>query len=310
MRGGSPVAPVEIVTFAPSPAPLSTPRVHSAWWFHNPVRNEKRYLFLSQEGAVGNGSSVGDIKVVDVADLANPREVAFYHLEGAGPHNFWMDEPRQILYAAYYNAGVVALDVSGTLQGDLGNRELARVQEGGPGNTFVWGVMLAAGRLYASDMRSGLWQLNPGTLVPMAGGNNVPERWGSELWIRGSYGYTGTWNNRVGVTVGNIIKIWGLSSSGAPALADSVAIEGITAITDVEVSDDGELLMASTEGLVRQGIFWFRLDDPRRPRLVGQVLVLNGVHTATFARIDGKLYAFAARNPPDPALDIYDLSKL
>ena len=49
-----------------------------------------------------------------------------------------MDEPHQILYAAYYSAGVVALDVSGTLQGDLGGRELARVQVGGPGNTFVW----------------------------------------------------------------------------------------------------------------------------------------------------------------------------
>ena len=42
MRGGLPASPVEIVTFAPSPAPLATPRIHSAWWFHNPVRNEKR----------------------------------------------------------------------------------------------------------------------------------------------------------------------------------------------------------------------------------------------------------------------------
>ena len=68
--------------------------------------------------------------------------------------------------------------------------------------------------------------------------------------------------------------------------------------------------MASTEGLTRQGIFWFRLENPRRPRLVGQVLVQNGIHTASFARIGGKLYGFAARNPPEPALQIYDLSKL
>ena len=61
--------------------------------------------------------SSGDIHVVDVSDLAHPREVAFFHLDGAGTHNFWMDEAQQILYAAYYNGGVVALDVSGTLAG-------------------------------------------------------------------------------------------------------------------------------------------------------------------------------------------------
>ena len=44
--------------------------------------------------------------------------------------------------------------------------------------------MLASGRLYASDMLSGLWQLDPGTLIPVAGGNNVPERFGSELRAR------------------------------------------------------------------------------------------------------------------------------
>jgi hypothetical protein len=70
-----------------------------------------------------------------------------------------MDEARQILYAAYYNGGVVALDVSGTLTGNLASRELARITPGGAGNTFVWGVMVANGDVYASDMLSGLWQL-------------------------------------------------------------------------------------------------------------------------------------------------------
>jgi hypothetical protein len=70
-----------------------------------------------------------------------------------------MDEQKQILYAAYYNAGVVALDVSGTLSGDLSGRILARLQPGGSGDTFTWGVQLANGYLYASDMVSGLWQL-------------------------------------------------------------------------------------------------------------------------------------------------------
>jgi hypothetical protein len=55
---------------------------------------------------------------------------------------------------------VVALDISGTLSGDLGNREIARLAPGGAGNTFTWGVMLYNGSIYLSDMLSGLWQLD------------------------------------------------------------------------------------------------------------------------------------------------------
>jgi hypothetical protein len=87
-------------------------------------------------------------------------EVAFFHIDGAGTHNFWMDEEKQVLYAAYYNAGVIALDVSGTLSGNLSNRLLSKIQPGGPGNTFTWGVQLANGSLYAIDMLSGFWQLH------------------------------------------------------------------------------------------------------------------------------------------------------
>ena len=97
--------------------------------------------------------------MVDVSDLAHPAEVAFFHLNGAGTHNFWVDEAKQVLYAAYYNAGVVALDVSGTLSGDLSGRLLSQIKPGGPGNTYTWGVQLANGSLYAIDMLSGLWQL-------------------------------------------------------------------------------------------------------------------------------------------------------
>jgi hypothetical protein len=154
--GGTPEAPVQIGqphTFGG--------QTHNGWWFWNPSNGEKRYFFVGQEGpgSVGSSSS-GDIHVVDVTDFANPVEVASYHLAGAGTHNFWVDEQRQILYAAYYNGGVVALDISGTLSGSLASREIARIRPGGPGNTYVWGVMLGAnGSLYASDMVSGVWQL-------------------------------------------------------------------------------------------------------------------------------------------------------
>jgi hypothetical protein len=161
IRAGSPSAPVEISRLVTSANGICCgPSVHNGWWFHNPVTTERRYLFIGQEGAATIGSrSSGDIHVVDVSDLGQPREVAFFHLNGAGTHNFWMDEERQILYAAYYNAGVVALDVSGTLAGNLSGRLLSQVKPGGAGNTFTWGVQLANGFLYAIDMLSGFWQL-------------------------------------------------------------------------------------------------------------------------------------------------------
>lgn len=161
MRGGSPATPVEVsrlITSSPGPNSAS---VHNGWWFHNPVTGERRYLFIGQEGLglIGSRSS-GDIHVVDVSDLTQPREVAFFHLDGAGTHNFWMDEAQQILYAAYYNGGVVALDVSGELSGNLSRRKRSQIRPGGARNTYTWGVQLANGSLYAIDMLSGLWQLH------------------------------------------------------------------------------------------------------------------------------------------------------
>jgi hypothetical protein len=161
VRGGSPAQPAEVSRLVTSDNGVAGgPQVHNGWWFHNAATGERRYLFIGQEGpAVVGAQSSGDIHVVDVSDLTAPREVAFFHLEGAGTHNFWMDEQAQILYAAYYDGGVVALDVSGVLEGDLSDRLISRIQPGGPDNTFVWGVQLSNGSLYASDMLSGLWQL-------------------------------------------------------------------------------------------------------------------------------------------------------
>ena len=187
IRGGSPAAPRHVSTIATSGG-----QAHNAWWFHNPTNGQKRYLFVGEEGpgSIGSSSS-GDIHVVDVTDLANPVEVGSYGMGGAGTHNFWMDEQAQVLFAAYYNGGVVALDVSGTLSGNLASREIARVAPGGAGNTYTWGVMRSDSSLYAVDMLSGFWQLSfdGSTLAVAGGGNNVPERFGSDLWVHGGYAY-------------------------------------------------------------------------------------------------------------------------
>jgi hypothetical protein len=153
-HGGSPTNPVQI-----SHTRGFGGETHNGWWYWDP-NGGKKYLFIGEEGPGILGSvTSGDIHVVDVSNLAAPVEVGYYHMNGAGTHNFWVDEQKEILYAAYYNGGVVALDISGTLSGSLGPRELARIEPGGQ-NTLVWGVMLYNGSVYASDMVSGLWQLS------------------------------------------------------------------------------------------------------------------------------------------------------
>jgi hypothetical protein len=165
---GTPAAPRIIST-------LSTVNgsAHNIWWYHDPATGSKAYAFVGEEGPGDIGTSAaGDIHVVDICDMANPQEVAFYHVPGAGTHNFSMDESRGILYAAYYNGGVRALDVRGNL-GDcptsqratdgrcdlaLMGREIANGVASQP-NRYVWGVVYRDGFLYASDMINGLWKL-------------------------------------------------------------------------------------------------------------------------------------------------------
>src|SRR6476620_379831 len=65
------------------------------------------------------------------------------------------------------------------------------------------------------------------TLTVVSGGNNVPERYSSDLWVQGNYAYTGTWGSFPRDTsVGNVLNIWFLSSSGAPTLVDSLKTSG------------------------------------------------------------------------------------
>src|SRR3954464_3727734 len=149
-------------------------KAHNVWWYHS-ASGEKRYAFVGEEGPGSIGSSsIGDIHVVDMSDMSAPREVAFYHLSGAGTHNFYVDETRGILYAAYYNGGVRALDVNGDLSTcDAANKsadgrcdlgKMGREVASGPtgvGAVYIWGVQLSGGYVYASDMLNGIWKLAP-----------------------------------------------------------------------------------------------------------------------------------------------------
>ena len=154
--GGSPSAPRQVSRIGIAFNALGM-NVHNAWRWG-------RYVFVGHE-QVGldrqTGSSAGYIAVVDISDLSAPFVTARFEVPGAGPHNFWVDESRAILYAAYYNAGVLAIDVSGELLGslDLQGRLIAQVRPGDSVGqpTFVWGVQLHQDHLFITDMNTGLW---------------------------------------------------------------------------------------------------------------------------------------------------------
>lgn len=310
MVGGSPSHPVLVGSLITnSDGVPGGPQVHNGWWFHNPVTGQNKYLFIGQEGPPVGGigvGSIGDIHIVDVSNLAAPVEVGFIHIPGAGTHNFWMDEANQTLYAAYYNAGVVKMDVSGTLSGDMSSRIVKQVQPGGAGNTYVWGVMLANGTLYATDMLSGFWALDPNTLATKGGGNNVPERYGSDQWVSGQVAYSGTWGTRS--VRGNAVKIWALDANGVPTLADSIIIPNITTVSDVAVTPDGKALVVTTEGGAGNGLYVYNRANPLKPTLAGSYLVSVGLHTGEVAVINGHTYVFAARDPGQQQIDIFDIT--
>jgi hypothetical protein len=169
-RGGTPAAPVRLGNVRTVGG-----STHNVAWVRLPSGAGSRYVWVGEEGpgGVAGAQSSGDIHVVDIGDLTQPREVAVYGVAGAGTHNFAVDEANGILYAAYYNAGVRALDVRGdpgscaedqrTADGrcDLAKagRELGHALGGADPASFVWGVALQDGALYASDMFNGLWKL-------------------------------------------------------------------------------------------------------------------------------------------------------
>ena len=155
VAGGSPTQPVEVSRIATAGG-----QTHNAWYW--PASG---YVFVGEE----DFTTPGIMHVVDVSDLSNPKEVATFAVPGVTPHNFWVDESRGILYAAWYENGVRALDVSGALLGAL-ERQGREITSIGYGTGFgcqsgeatcTWAPQLHNGHVFASDLNSGLWVLTP-----------------------------------------------------------------------------------------------------------------------------------------------------
>jgi hypothetical protein len=64
-----------------------------------------------------------------------------------------------------------------------------------------------------------------GALKVVGGGNNLPDRYSSDLWVHGGYVYTGTWGGAArNGHLGDALEIWQLDADGAPVLVDSVKV--------------------------------------------------------------------------------------
>lgn len=172
-RGGSVSNPVLLSTIVTKGG-----YAHNVYWMRDPSTGSRRWLFVGQEEPIGFGQYRGDVHVVDVQDLYNPKEVAFFHVDEAGSHNFSVDESAGILYAAFYNGGVRAIDVRGDLSAcdasakaldgrcdlSLMHREAGRGLNAENREVMIWGVHWQNGTLYASDFLNGLWKLDASAL--------------------------------------------------------------------------------------------------------------------------------------------------
>ncbi len=161
--GGSPTRPVEVSRLRDLDG-----ETHNVWYWPR-----AGYAFVGEEQFGYSRGPNGILHVVDLSDVARPREVATYEVPGASSHNYWLDEGAETLYLAWYERGLRALDVAGELMGqlELQGRETGFVRYGtdtthcyrGPkGATCAWAPQLHGGKLYVSDMNHGLVVLEPG----------------------------------------------------------------------------------------------------------------------------------------------------
>jgi hypothetical protein len=113
----------------------------------------------------------GIAHILDVSDIAHPREVARYSVPEAGSHNIWVVD--DVMYIGYYNGGARVVDVSGELRGELYDqgREIAHFWTGDSQGfrsnlPFAWGVFPFKGLIFINDVHSGLWITRLGKSKP------------------------------------------------------------------------------------------------------------------------------------------------
>jgi hypothetical protein len=153
-------------------------------------------------------------------------------------------------------------------------------------------------------------RVQPGDHVtlPILGHGTVTERFTAEVAARGQWAYTTTWRQRT--ATGNAIKIWNVADS-VPLLVDSVIVSNTFTLGDVQISDDGSLLVVATELTGPGSIIIYDRTDPAQLVQLSRFTSAStapGVHTVKLGRVDGRLYAFLSINPDPARLVVLDLS--
>ena len=173
IAGGSPSSPVQFASYA-----YPSGSNHAAFPYRD-KKTGKFYVILGDEefpygldpGGKKPSRAAGFLHIIDFTDLKNPKEVAWFQVPFAGSHNFWVED--DVLYAAFYNAGVRVIDISGELLGDLNRqgREIAWIVPEDPDGyvpnaPFTWGAQPHKGHIFYSDWNSGLWSAKLRPVVP------------------------------------------------------------------------------------------------------------------------------------------------
>ena len=167
VKGGSPEHPQLISNYR-----FNYDELYGPGWLAgaHAIYRYKNYLFVGDEVFparfdIANRERIpvrGITHVLDVSDLAHPREVATYSVPEAGSHNIWIFD--DVMYMGCYNGGARVVDVSGELRGELYNqgREIAHFWSGDPEGfrpnlPFAWGAYPYKGLIYVNDIHGGLW---------------------------------------------------------------------------------------------------------------------------------------------------------
>lgn len=163
IAGGSPENPVQFSSYAyPNGANHAAFPYKSKTGKFYVIGGDEIFPYGLDTGKGGVNMAGGYLHIIDFTDFNNPEEVARFEIPYAGSHNYWIED--DILYVAFYNAGVRVVDLSGELMGDLRKqgREIAWIIPNdangfSPNAPFTWGAQLYKGHIFYSDWNSGLW---------------------------------------------------------------------------------------------------------------------------------------------------------
>jgi hypothetical protein len=176
IKGGSPEHPQFVSQYR-----FNYDELYGSGWLAgaHAVFRYKNYVFVGDEVFPASFSLVsreripvrGIAHILDVSDIAHPREVATYSVPEAGSHNIWVVD--DVMYIGYYNGGARVVDVSGELRGELYDqgREIAHFWTGDSQGfrsnlPFAWGVFPFKGLIFINDVHSGLWITRLGKSKP------------------------------------------------------------------------------------------------------------------------------------------------